>query len=86
MENQKTGGDPATGATYVDALGMASIETGVVPRSAWDRTYEGRGPGSAGLHQAIHIVVGCVSCVESSLEEAPVMGLGGLDSPRSGSE
>jgi hypothetical protein len=49
MEDQKNGDDPAAAAAApdLDALGMACVETGKVPRSASERTYKRRGPGHA---------------------------------------
>jgi hypothetical protein len=42
METEKTGGDPATGASDLDALGLVHVEAGAVPRSASKRTENGR--------------------------------------------
>lgn len=47
MEDQKNGDDPAAAAPDLDALGMACVGTGKVPRSASEWTYKRRGPGHA---------------------------------------
>ena len=44
VEDQKTGDDPAAGATDLDALGIACVEGGDVPRSALGGTGRGTGP------------------------------------------